>query len=181
MALALLATLRTAGAGSAALVLVAPSAAASVTVTISDSTADFGTNLAPGGASPNSPDVVVGFQDGPGTPGSYYVWKGATGAGVTITVDSSKAWSGTLQASENSGTSSSMTIAGGVLGWVETTAPSSYAACQAAAVFRSSAQTWKSNVAKGTRSYVQFYCLRINWNDDPGTFGSNVTYTVTQG
>jgi hypothetical protein len=35
-------------------------------------------------------------------------------------------------------------------------------------------------VAKGVNSYTHFYSLRVDWNDDPGTFSSTITYEVTQ-
>jgi len=153
---------------------------AKITITLSDTTADFGTNLDPSGAASNSGDVVESNVGSSGNEGAYYEWKASGGTGLTIEVKSNKAWDGTVQATENSGTSSSMTIASGALRYVEGSQPTSYATCAAGTAFQTTAQTWKSNVAKGKSSYVQYYCLRVDWTDDPGTFASTTTYTVTQ-
>lgn len=180
LALALLALLtasHTASASKAALVATSRGEGGHITITITDSTADFGTNLTPGGTVSSSTDVVASYTD---SAGAYYVWKAAGGSGLLITVDSNKAWGGSVLASENSGTSASMTIASGVLRWSDATAPTSYEACQTATAFRSTAQAWKSDVPRGEYSFTQFYCLRVDWTDDPGSFDSNVTYTVAQ-
>lgn len=153
---------------------------AKITVAVGDGSAEFGTSLDPSGADSNSSDSVVDFQGSSGNQGSYYVWQAGGGSGNVVTVKSNKPWDGTVQASENSGTSTSMTVASGVLRYAEGTAPASYSGCTNATAFQSTAQTWKSSVAKGKSTYAHFYCLRVDWDDDPGTFSSNVTYTVTQ-
>jgi hypothetical protein len=153
---------------------------ANITITLSDSTADFGTNLDPSGTASNSSDTVVARVGSTGNEGAYYEWKANGGSGLTVTVKSNKTWNGTVQASENSGTSSSMTVASGALRYAEGSEPTSYAACSSGTAFATTAQSWKSNVAKGKSSYTQYYCLRVDWTDDPGTFASSTTYTVTQ-
>jgi len=153
---------------------------ANITITLSDSTADFGTNLDPSGTASNSSDTVVARAGSTGNQGAYYEWKANGGTGLSIEVKSNKTWNGTVQASENSGTSSSMTVASGALKYAEGSEPTSYAACAAGTAFATTAQTWKSNVSKGKSTYTQYYCLRVDWTDDPGTFASSTTYTVTQ-
>ncbi|MDP3062637.1 MAG: hypothetical protein Q8O40_05440 [Chloroflexota bacterium] len=153
---------------------------ANITITLIDSTAGFGTNLDPSGTASNSSDTVVARAGSTGNQGAYYEWKANGGDGLTIEVKSNKTWNGTMAASENSGTSSSMTVASGALRYAEGSEPTSYSACSSGTAFQSTAQTWKSNVAKGKSSYTQYYCLRVDWTDDPGTFVSNTTYTVTQ-
>jgi hypothetical protein len=151
---------------------------AKITITIADTSAAFGTNLDPSGPASNSTDTVAVYTGSTGNQGAYYVWKSG-GSGLTVTVRSNRSWNGTVQASENSGTAASMTVASGVLRWAETE-PTSYSACSSATAFGTTAGTWKSNIAKGVNSYTLYYCLRVDWDDDPGTFSSTVTYTVTQ-
>ena len=153
---------------------------AKMTVTIGDSSSDFGTNLDPEGTNSTSTDTVLDYQGSSGNEGSYYVWKADGGTGLTVGVKSNKVWSGTAQASENGGTSSSMTVASGVMTYSETTEPTTYAACSSATAFTTTASTWQTSVAKGSNSYTYFYCLRVDWDDDPGTFSSSITYTATQ-
>ncbi len=153
---------------------------ANITITLSDSTADFGTNLDPSGTASNSSDTVQANAGSTGNQGAYYEWKANGGSGLSIQIKSNKTWNGTVAASENSGTSASMTVASGALRYAEGSEPTSYGTCASGTAFASTAQTWKSNVTKGVNSYTQYYCLRVDWTDDPGTFASNTTYTVTQ-
>ena len=153
---------------------------AKITITIGDASADFGTNLDPEGTDSNStPDTVLDYQGSTGNEGSYYVWK-AGGTGLSIGVKSNKVWNGTYEATENGGTATSMTIAGGVLLFSEGSEPTTYALCGAATAFTTTPTSWVSSVAKGKTTYTHYYCLRVDWDDDPGTFSSSVTYTVTQ-
>ena len=152
---------------------------AKMTVTISDATSDFGTSLDPNGTDSNSSDTVLDYQGSTGNQGTYYVWKSA-GAGVDVTVKSNKVWSGTVDAAENAGTSTTMTIASGVLKFAETTAPTTYAGCGSATNFSAMPQTWKTSIGAGVNKYTSFYCLRVDWDDAPGTFSSSITYTATQ-
>ena len=152
---------------------------AKITVTVTDASSDFGTNLDPEGTDSASTDTVLDYQGSTGSQGSYYAWK-AAGSGLDVEVKSNKVWSGTVVATENTGTATSMTIASGVLKYVETTEPTTYSACDGGTAFATSAATWKTSVAKGTNTYTYFYCMRVDWDDDPGTFSSSVTYTATQ-
>ena len=149
-----------------------------VSIVVSDSSADFGTDLTPQGQDSNSSDVVTDLQGTVGNQGSYYAWEASGGAGVSITVKSNKTWNGTVDASENSGTSSTMPIDSGVLRHSESV-PGSYSACAGTMAFTTSV-TWQSNVGAGTNTYTYYYCLRVDWDDDPGTFASTVTYSVSQ-
>ncbi|MBI4336595.1 MAG: hypothetical protein HY683_02025 [Chloroflexi bacterium] len=151
---------------------------AKITITISDGTSDFGTNLDPTCPASNSTDTVDGLAGSSGNQGCYYAWKSG-GSGMTVTVKSNKTWNGTVLASENTGTSASITVASGALRWTAT-APASYSECASATAFGATAQSWQSSVGKGTNSYAYYYCLRVDWNDDPGTFSSSATYEVTQ-
>ena len=99
---------------------------------------------------------------------------------MNVTVKSNKVWNGTVVATENAGTSASLTIASGALRHVESTEPTTYAACSGGTAFTTTAGTWKSSVAKGSNTYTMYYCLRVDWDDDPGSFSSSVTYTATQ-
>jgi hypothetical protein len=152
---------------------------AKITISVEDTSAAFGTNLDPSGPDSNSSDSVVDFQGTTGNQGSYYVWK-AGGSGNTITVKSNKSWNGTVAASENTGTSTSMTVASGAMRYAEAVVPTSYSDAAGGVAFQTTGQAWKSSVAKGVNSYTHFYSLRVDWNDDPGTFASTITYEVTQ-
>ena len=72
-----------------------------------------------------------------------------------------------------------MSTASGALRY-EDSAPASYAECASATAFTTSPVTWRTDVAPGVSAYTHYYCLRIDWTDDPGTFFSTVTYTVSQ-
>gem|GEM_PF-2949903 len=149
-----------------------------LSISISDRTAAFGTNLSPAGTNSNSSDQVVDFQGNTGNQGSYYVWK-AGGSGTNGTGYSSKTWNGTIWASENTGTSASMTIASGVLR-CSSSAPASYNEAANGAAFTTDPDVWQTNHPKGTSYFTFYYSLRVDWDDDPGTFASTVTYFVTQ-
>lgn len=150
------------------------------TITITDTTADFGTNLDPTGPSSNSTDGVSAYTSSSGNQGAYYVWRSDGGSGVTVTVKSNKPWNGTTSATENGGTSPSMTVASGVWRYTEGTQPASYADCTAATAFTIAASPWKSGISAGINGYVHYYCLRVDWIDDPGTILSTLTYQVSQ-
>jgi hypothetical protein len=149
-----------------------------ISVSIADASADFGTNLAPDGTDSSSSDSVVDYQGSTGNQGSYYVWR-AAGSGLGVTVRSNQVWNGTVDASANSGTATSLSIASGALGYC-TAAPASYAAAAACTDFATSAATWQTNHAKGNTTFTYYYALRVDWDDDPGTFISTVTYAATQ-
>ena len=150
---------------------------AKITISIADATADFGTNLDPAGTASDSGDTVADVQGSSGDQGSYYVWKSG---GMDVTVKSNKVWNGTLAATENGGTSSSITIASGALRYAESTEPSSYTDCSSSTAFATTSSSWKSAVSAGVSPYTHYYCLRVDWVDDPGTFVSTLTYAVTQ-
>ncbi|MBI2872639.1 MAG: hypothetical protein HYY00_05555 [Chloroflexi bacterium] len=149
---------------------------AKITISVNDSGADFGTNLDPTGPASDSADGVTAHTSA--GVGAFYEWK--TG-GMSVTVSSNKLWDGSVTASTSTGTSASMTIASGVLKRTATD-PTSYSDCNSATSLATSAvsNNWKDDIAKGVNSYTEYYCLRVAWTDDPGTFISTVTYTVTQ-
>ncbi len=149
------------------------------TVTLGDITADFGTALEPSGVASDSTDAVTVFTGSLPDEGACYVWAGAGGAGLSIRVRSNIPWNGGIQVSENTGTSG-LTVAGGSLRYVEGTAPTSYVdGCVNSTAFDMSANTWKSNIGPGDRTYSHWYALRVRWSDVPGTFSSGVTYVVS--
>jgi hypothetical protein len=153
---------------------------AKISITIGDGSADFGTNLDPEGTNSSSADTVLDYQGSTGNQGSYYVWKSTSGTGLSIEVKSNKVWNGTYQAAENIGTATSMTIAGGALLFSEGSEPTTYALCGSANALTTLATAWKTSIGAGNNTYTHYYCLRVDWDDDPGTFSSMVTYTVTQ-
>ncbi len=153
---------------------------AKISITIGDGSADFGTNLDPEGTDSSSADTVLDYQGSTGNQGSYYVWKSTSGTGLSIEVKSNKVWNGTYQAAENIGTATSMTIASSVLLFSGGSDPASYADCGSATALTITPTSWQTSIAAGKNTYTHYYCLRVDWNDDPGTFSSIVTYTVTQ-
>lgn len=156
-------------------VTVTATASAKLSITITDAMADFGVAVAPDGTGTGGEITsVVGTS---GVEGSYYLW--TPSSQPLVTVRSNKPWNGTISASENSGTATSLTIASGVLRY-STSLPSDYAAAAAVTAFTATPDIWESNHIKGLTTYNYYYALRVNWNDDPGTFASTVTYAVIQ-
>jgi hypothetical protein len=147
---------------------------AKLTMTIGAPTAGFGTTLDPTGTGTGG--QVSATALGTGSQGVYYVW---SPGGTLVTVKSNKVWNGTVQAAENSGSAASLSLASGALRY-GTTAPTTYSAASAAASFTTTPATWQTNAPKGTSTYSYNYFLRVDWNDDPGTFSSTVTYTASQ-
>jgi hypothetical protein len=150
---------------------------AAITIAVSDGTADFGTNIDPLGTDSNSSDVnqVVDFQD---ASGSYYVWRSNGGNGLTITVKSNKSWTGSVVATENTGTSKSMTVESGVLRF-RPTIPANYYDAALSQPFTLTSLSFEAAGTKGVHSYSHYYALRVSWADDPGTFVSSVAYSAT--
>ena len=151
-----------------------------LTISVSDPSSDFGDSLHPSGIDSTSSDTVADYQGNQGNQGSYYVWKAAGGTGVDVEVKSNKTWSGTIVAAENIGSSASMTISSGVLKYVASSEPTSYSDCDSATPFSASTATWRTGEPPGKSTFTYYYCMRVDWDDDPGTFASSVTYTATQ-
>lgn len=152
---------------------------AKLTVSISSTNAAFGSSLTPDGAAVGGAISATSVGT-TGNQGVYYVWTPPTTP--LITVKSNKVWNGTVYASENAGggASATLTVASGALRW-GTSAPTTYADGASLTAFSTVTTTvWLSNVAKGVSTYQQYYGMRVDWNDDPGTFASTVTYSATQ-
>jgi hypothetical protein len=147
---------------------------AKLTMTIGAPSANFGSALDPTGAGTSG--QVSATASGSGDQGVYYVW---SPSGALVTVKSNKTWNGTVQASENSGSATSLSVASGALRF-DSSAPSTYAAASTASAFSATPATWQQNHAKGSSSFTYNYLLRVDWSDDPGTFSSTVTYSATQ-
>ena len=149
------------------------------TISISDTSASFG-RIDPAGSEPDSDDVVESFQGTQEDQGSYYVWKSDAGAGLRVVVKSNRSWSGTVRATENSGTARTMSIASGALRYVEGDPPLSYDDCASAPALTVADAPWKTEAPAGVHTFVHYYCLRSGWSDEPGSFRSSVIYTVSQ-
>lgn len=148
-----------------------------ITLSVSDGSADFGSNLDPLGTDSNSSDrgQVSDFQS---DSGSYYVWRSGGGNGVVVTVKSNKSWTGSVSASPNTGTSRSLTIESGALRY-NTSSPRDYWDAALSPAFSTSGTDFEVTGTKGVHTYNYFYNLRVNWDDDPGTLSSTVTYSAT--
>ena len=151
-----------------------------ITLIITDSTAEFGSNMDPAGTASNSTDTVVAYSVDNGNQGAYYIWSSSGGSGVMVTVKSNLPWNGTTSATENSGSSSTMTVGSGVWRYAEGAQPSSYSECESSTAFTTNSSPWKTSIPAGINQYTQHYCLRVDWTDDPGDFLSTITYDVSQ-
>ena len=160
-----------------------------LTLDIIDTSVNFGSNLTPSG-------------DGPGQgayeqlrTGAYYVQNGA----ATVEVDSSKAWSGSVSATENSGTSytgatdPAKQVDVGHMHWKLGNMTSSSAAVTSPAftteanksVFDRASICTVGDATNPTASnasctFDYSYSLGVLWDNISGTFESTVTYDATQ-
>ncbi len=148
---------------------------AKITISISDATAAYGVNVAPDGTGTGG--EITSVTSTTGTEGAYYIW--TPSITPLVRVKSNKTWNGTIAAAENSGSSSSMTISSGALRY-STSVPGTYSAASSELAFTTAAADWQTNHAKGNSTYTFYYLLRVDWTDDPGTFSSTVTYSVSQ-
>ena len=146
---------------------------AKMTISIGDTSAAYGTSLGPDGSGTGG--EISSVTGSSGNQGAYYIWTPATVPNVTVR--SNTVWNGTVSATETTGTSTSMTIASGVLRRC-TAVPASYTAAAACTAFTTTASNWASNVASGISTYTHYFTLRVDWNDTTGTFASTVTYAV---
>lgn len=148
---------------------------AKLTIAISDQNASFGDSVAPDGTGVGGEvSSVVSIS---GAEAAYYIWTPSTTP--LVTVKSNRMWNGTVSATENTGTSNTMTIASGVLRW-STAVPDSYAEAAGATAFSTSPAVWQTNHGPGRASFTYYFLLRVDWTDTPGTFSSTVTYSATQ-
>jgi hypothetical protein len=148
---------------------------ARLSIAISDNSATFGANVGPDGS--NTGGEVSSVIGSVGNQGAYYVW--STDPEPLVRVRSNRTWNGTVRASETTGNAASMTVASGVLRW-RTDAPASYADAAASTAFTTTNAVWQTNHAAGAAEFVYYYLLRVDWDDDLGTFRSVVTYSATQ-
>ena len=158
-----------------------------LTMTLSTGSVPFGSGLKPDGSTSDQADAGAGHVDG--GDGAYYVKKNATsGHAVTVTVNSSAPWDGSVRAAESTGTSG-MSIGGGSLRW-KLNDMSSLADAKAGTAFITSADSAVFNTARscssgsakgaGVCTYNFDYSLRVRWTDAPGTFSSVITYCASQ-
>ena len=73
-----------------------------------------------------------------------------------------------------------MTIASGSLRLVEGSGPTKYDDCASAQAFTTTETQWRTLEPQGVSVFVHYYCLRSDWHDKPGTFLSDIIYTVSQ-
>lgn len=149
---------------------------AKLIVSISTDGIDFGT------INPDGLDSVgtTDFLD-PAGAGAAYV----ANTGVTVTIQSNLPWIGKIAAEENSGTSLNMTLAN--LRYTHADGDSgspatSYAEATGAPsiAFDTVAQDWDAGSATQSEAHTDHYALRVDWTNNPGTFSTVVTYSVTQ-
>jgi hypothetical protein len=148
---------------------------AKLTMTIGTSSANFGASLDPTGAGASGQASATAPSTS-GDQGVYYVWSPSA---PLVTVKSNKTWNGSMQATENTGSAASLSLASGALRF-GTTLPHTYDDARNGSAFSSTATSWQANHIKGVSSFSYNYYLRVDWSDDPGTFNSTVTYTASQ-
>ena len=162
------------------------SAAPTLTLTLDTSSADFGSGLGPDG-SPSSLPAVAAYPNG--NAGAFYVRHGAAGNfAVSVTIESTDPYTGSVSATENAGTAG-MKIANGDLRW-SLGDMGSLAAAQGGIPFTTAADGLVFNSAsscasgapkqQGKCTFSYDYSLRVSWTDAPGTFNSVITYSATQ-
>ena len=96
-----------------------------------------------------------------------------------VVVSSNRSWQGTIQASENTGSAGTLTVASGNLKYSDV-APTSYTAAASASSLSTEPQEWVPTSPRGLWGFTHHYLLRSDWTDDPGTFQSTVLYKVSQ-
>ncbi len=160
--------------------------APTLTLTLSTGAADFGTGLGPDGSSSSLPTVAA-YPNG--NAGALYVRHGAAANyAVSVTVASSAPYTGSVSATENTGTAG-MRIANNDLRW-SLGDMGNLAAAQGGTPFTTAANGTAFDVASscasgtprqsGNCTFNYDYSLRVSWTDAPGTLASTITYTVTQ-
>jgi hypothetical protein len=162
------------------------SAAPTLTLTLDTTSADFGTGLGPDG-SPSSLPAVAAYPSG--NAGAFYVRHGAAGNfAVSVTVESSDPYTGSVSATENTETAG-MKIANNDLRW-SLGDMGNLTAAQGGTPFTTAADGTVFDMASscfsgapkqpGTCTFGYDYSLRVSWTDSPGIFSSVVTYSATQ-
>jgi hypothetical protein len=162
------------------------SAAPTLTLTLDTTSADFGTGLGPDG-SPSSLPAVAAYPSG--NAGAFYVRHGAAGNfAVSVTVESSDPYTGSVSATENTETAG-MKIANNDLRW-SLGDMGNLTAAQSGTPFTTAADGTVFDMASscfsgapkqpGTCTFGYDYSLRVSWTDSPGIFSSVVTYSATQ-
>jgi hypothetical protein len=148
---------------------------------VDETAAPFGTNLDPNGTDSNAAGVV----DYQNTNGSFYAISDA----ATATIESNKAYSGSVAAADNTGSSTTMTPAASLkwkLGGMSSLADASTGATpftsSANATVFDTASGCSSGTAKsaGDCSFDYGYSLNEKWTDMPGSFSSVLTYSAVQ-
>ena len=165
---------------------VTATASSKLVLELSTNAVNFGTNLDPAGTD-SSASGVTDFIDGEN--GAVYVAYGASSTyAVTVRVSSNTAWSGSVVATENSGTAG-MSIANGDLRWKlgdiaslnDALAATAFSTTADEDVFDTATQCdIGETLQAGNCTYSFDYALKVQWTDDPGTFASVVTYQASQ-
>ena len=160
-----------------------------LTLDITQTSVDFGANLTPSGDGAGG----AAFEQ-PGT-GAYYVQNSA----ATVQVDSSKAWSGNVSATENSGTSYTGTtdpakqvdvghmhwMLGGMGGYSDASTAPAFTTGADSSVFNQASNCSVGSVSSPTASnasctFDYSYSLGVLWDNISGSFSSTVTYDAVQ-
>ncbi len=145
---------------------VSASNAATITLTLDATTVPFGEV---------SPDGSAGTGDVSTTGGSFYIRDSAVGAAV----NSNASWTGTVKASANSGTSTDMPLA--QLRWSKAAMSATAKGTSFSTTADNTAFVGATAASAGEFTYDFNYGLDVLYLNDPGTFATTATYTVTQG
>ena len=148
-----------------------------ITLTLNDTTMALGT-----------PDPTCeGLADGTPT-GEFTVRKGSTGnegcayvwADLTVTVQSNKPWTGTIDGSDGTPTSD-VTVALGSFRYDTSAAATSYTGCSVDSSVPTTPAVWEgSGLIGANQVYTHYHCVLVDWDDSDGTIDSTITRTVQQ-
>ena len=147
-----------------------------ITLTLTDPT------LALGSPDPNCQGNPSGT-----TVGEFTVYVGSTGNqgcayawdGITVTVKSNAAWSGTIVGADQAPTSD-ITVANGSFRYDSAGAPASYSDCSGDTQLPTTPAPFEPAGPTGINVYNFWHCVRLDWDDGDGTIDSTITYTVSQ-
>ena len=155
----------------------ATTAPPTITLTLSDATMALGTpdptceGLADG--APTGEFTV--YSGTAGNQGCSYVWND-----LDVTVQSNKAWSGTVAGTDGSPTSG-VTVPQGSFRYDVGTPTTSYAGCASNTALTTTASPFEPSGGVGDNQvYTYHHCVLVDWDDDDGTIDSTITYTVQQ-
>jgi hypothetical protein len=118
----------------------------------------------------------------------YYVYTFVNSAGtpVPVTVQSNRAWAGTLTAVQTAGDKKKMDLSGGLL-HLSLTRPTTFAQADAAMAVKTAAINLSSiptmpasTFTPGTKTFYQYFLVHVSEGSGSTAFAATLTYSVSQ-